>query len=221
MAGLGLRSDDETNERAKIVIMGAIGMTGLVMTLCSTQIIISISGVIITFVMCVGIWYGILARPTAKIEITDKKCKVISGVVQLMLKLHNKGKGREITVAAWDVDGRELDTGWYDRYTDTARITSRDAAKFLDSRRQAWTRIQLDKRALKVGDNGEINEKDTVNKHYVKVQFYEAAQIYIYRYCVSETEPVEEVGMYMAGLIHWLGRYRVNKKLKEMGLINF
>jgi len=105
VAWLGLRDDNKAIERAEILIMGSIGMIGLVITLCSTQIIISISGVLITFVMCVGIWYSVLAKPAAKIEITNKKCKTIGGRLQLMLQVLNKGKGREITVAAWDCWG--------------------------------------------------------------------------------------------------------------------
>ena len=202
--------------------MGAIGMMGLVITLNSTQIIISISGVIIAFVMCVGIWYKIVARPNAKIKITDKKCETVSGNLQIMLKLHNKGKGREITVAAWNEDGSELVTGWSNRDTATAKVNWEDPNKFLDSRRQAWAHIRVSgKRVISNINKKEIDEPEEVDKHYVKIQFYEAAQIYIYRCSLLDREHIEEVGMYMEGIIHWLGRYRLNRKLKKMGLINF
>jgi len=217
---LGLRNDDETNERAKILLMGAIGMIGLVMTLFSTEIIIQISGVVITFVMCVGIWYGILAGPAAKIKVTDKKCEMVSGNLQIMLKLHNKGKGREITVAAWNEDGSELVTGWSNSDTATAKVNWEDANKFLDSRRQAWAHIRVSgKRVISIRSKKEIDEPEEVDKHYVKIQFYEAAQIYIYS--CSRLEHIEEVGMYMEGLFHRLGRYKVKKKLKDMGLNKF
>jgi hypothetical protein len=168
--------------------------------------------------MCVGIWYKILARPAAKIEITDKKCELVSGNLQIMLKLHNKGKGRGITVAAWDENGSELVTGWSN--TDTATANWEDANKFLDSRRHAWTHIKVSgKRVISIRSKKEVDEPEEVDEHYVKIQLYEAAQIYIYR--CSRSEHMEEVGMYMEGLFHRLGRYKVKMKLKDMGLNKF
>ena len=192
-------------------------MIGLVMTLCSTQILIQISGVVIAFVMCVGIWYGILARPAAKIKVTDKKCKLVSGNLQIMLKLYNKGKGREITVVAWNEDGSELATWWSNSDTATTKVNREDANMFLDSRRQAWAHIIVSgKRVLSDVNKKEIDKSEEVEEHYVKIQFYEAAQIYIYR--CSRLEHFEEVGMYKEGLFHRIGRYKVKKKLKDIGL---